>query len=86
MFCIFFKVLIKFTFVLIVACLVKQCITLDFHYHNYSQMSEFLHTITNQHPEKSVLYEIGKSARGKNRHDMPFIFDFTSFNKRSLMI
>ena len=36
----------------------------EFYYHNYLQMTRFLHDIAARYPTKSALYEIGKTAEG----------------------
>lgn len=38
--------------------------TLDFQYHSYHQMTNFLQTIVAQFPNQAALYEIGRSTQG----------------------
>jgi hypothetical protein len=48
----------------IIFLLFKNNQAYEFYYHNYLQMTRFLHEMAARYPTKSALYEIGKTAGG----------------------
>ena len=59
----FFSLNIQFN-LLIILILLYNNQAYDFHYHNYTEMTRFLHNIASHYPTKAALYEIGKTEGG----------------------
>jgi len=55
---------LSFSIILIVLFILNNNQAYDFHYHNYSQMTNFLNYIASRFPTKAALYEIGKTEGG----------------------
>ncbi|CAF0933761.1 unnamed protein product [Adineta steineri] len=52
--------------ILILLFIINTTETYDFHYHNYSQITDLLHTVAVRFPTKTALYEIGKTEGGRS--------------------
>ncbi|CAF0916282.1 unnamed protein product, partial [Didymodactylos carnosus] len=56
---------VRWLIIMIVSCSPIVHTTLDFNYHNYTQMTNFLQTIADEYKASSYLYEVGKSEQGR---------------------
>ncbi|CAF0970736.1 unnamed protein product [Adineta steineri] len=52
--------------ILILLFIINTTESYDFHYHNYSQITDLLHTVAVRFPTKTALYEIGKTEGGRS--------------------
>ncbi|CAF1275534.1 unnamed protein product [Adineta steineri] len=52
--------------ILILLFIINTTETYDFHYHNYSQITDLLRTVAVRFPTKTALYEIGKTEGGRS--------------------
>ncbi|CAF0724065.1 unnamed protein product [Rotaria sp. Silwood1] len=57
---------IQFSLSLILLSTLTNNHAYNFHYYNYSQMTDFLHDIANRYSSKAALYEIGKTQGGRS--------------------
>ena len=56
---------------------VVQAVHLDFVYHNYTKMEEYLQNVNAQYPNLTQLYSIGQSVKGAHRpFEMNLIVSF----------
>lgn len=62
-----FIVFKKSCFIWILLSLFETCQNYDFRYHNYSEMTAFLHDIAVRFPTTAALFDIGKTEKGTNK-------------------
>lgn len=50
---------------MLLACLCQLTSSLDFRYHNHTELTTYLHTVSTQYPDLTYLYNIGNSIQGR---------------------